>query len=49
MDTTHFAFDTKTMIQRVRLGDMRVRVSYAMNLHKIRQNQVGSEEHNYTR
>ena len=34
MDTAHFVFDTNAMIQRVRVGDMRVGVSYAMSLHK---------------
>ena len=36
MDTTHFVFDTNAMIQRVRVGDMRVRVSYKISLHNIR-------------
>ena len=33
MDTTHFVFDT-LMIQRVRVGDMQVEVSYTVSLHK---------------
>ena len=36
MDTTHFVFDTNTMIQRVHVVDMRVKVSYAIRLHKTR-------------
>ena len=35
MDTTHFVFDINAMIQRTCAGDMEVRVSYAMSLHKI--------------
>ena len=31
---THFIFDTNTMIKLFRVGDKRVRVSYAMSLHK---------------
>ena len=31
MDATHFAFDTNAI---VRIGDMRVKVSYTMSLHK---------------
>ena len=34
MDMTYFVFDTNAMNQRVRIGDMRVKVSYAMSLHK---------------
>ena len=34
MDTTHIVFDTNAMIQRVRVGDMQVSVSYPMSLHK---------------
>ena len=34
MDMTRFVFDTNTMIQRVRVGDIQVRVSYAMSFHK---------------
>ena len=34
MDMTYFIFDTNVMIQRVRADDIRVRVSYAMSLHK---------------
>ena len=34
MDKAHFVLDTNAMIQRVRVGDMRVRVSYAMSLHQ---------------
>ena len=29
IDTTHFVFNTNVIIQRVRVFDMRVRVSYA--------------------
>ena len=36
MDTVHFVFDTNAMIERVRVVDMRVRVSYVMSLHKTR-------------
>ena len=35
MDTTHFVFDTNTIVKHVRVGEMRVRVSYGMSLHKI--------------
>uniref|UniRef100_A0A9I9EBG5 Uncharacterized protein n=1 Tax=Cucumis melo TaxID=3656 RepID=A0A9I9EBG5_CUCME len=35
MDTSHFIFDTNTIIQYTYAGDIRVRVSYAMSLHKI--------------
>ena len=34
IDTIHFVFDINAMIQRVRVVDMRVRVSYAMSLHQ---------------
>ena len=34
MDMAHFVFDTNAIIQRVHVGDMRVRVSYAMSLDK---------------
>ena len=30
MDTTHFVFDTSAMIQHVHVGDMQIRVSYAI-------------------
>ena len=33
-NTTHYVFNANTIIQRVRVGDMRVRLSYAMSLHK---------------
>ena len=34
MDTTHFVFDKNAMIQHIHIGDMRVRVFYAISLHK---------------
>ena len=36
MDTTHFVFDTNIMIQRVRVCDMRVNVSYAMSCQTMK-------------
>ena len=34
MDTTQFVLNTNTMIQHICLGDIRVRVSCAMSLHR---------------
>ena len=36
MVTTHFVFGTNAMIQRVRVGNIQVNISYAISLHNIK-------------
>ena len=47
MDMTHFIFETNAIIQCVRVGDMRIEVSYAMSLHKVRPYEIVTTICNY--